>query len=257
MLSPIVIKRWRQVKLRSRWKLNELVDTLSPTPQKLQCPLCQYEGETSQFQVYQTRCLYRGGKLIRHQCPDCGVIFGTQRMLNLSAEELSQEYVKHYQCYNEGDSTESELETFTYLNPHKSGVYLNFGCGKWSKTITQLREQGYNIWGFEPYALEDGDPYLIRDWQKLKQMQFDGIMSNDVLEHLRYPDKILVEMAALLKPQGYMVHRTHCYEYSHEYTRFHLFFFTGKSLDLICEKVNLVYENTDRVDVKLFRKVSD
>lgn len=36
-----------------------------------------------------------------------------------------------------------------------------------------------------------------------------------------------------------MIHSTPCYQYLYEYTRFHLFFFTGKSLEIICNQLNL------------------
>ena len=36
-----------------------------------------------------------------------------------------------------------------------------------------------------------------------------------------------------------MAHATPCYEYLYEYTRFHLFFFAGKSKDLLLEKAGL------------------
>jgi SAM-dependent methyltransferase len=244
-----------QVKLRTRWLLNEIIDRLSPAPIQLQCPICEFTDSLSHFKTYSSRCIFRGGKLVRHQCPNCGVIFGTQRMLALSSEQLSQEYVEHYSCYDEGDSTESELRAFQYLQPTMEGMYLNFGCGKWSETVSKLRSQGYNIFGFEPYASETSNcEYIIKSFAELKKFKFDGIMSNDVLEHLRYPEQTLSSLASLLKEGGFMVHATPCYQYSHEYTRFHLFFFTGNSLDMICQKANITYQNTDRVDTKIFRK---
>jgi len=36
-------------------------------------------------------------------------------------------------------------------------------------------------------------------------------------------------MAEYLKPEGRMAHATPCFEYLYEYTRFHLFFFPGRS----------------------------
>lgn len=244
-----------QVKLRTRWLFNEIVDRLTPAPTDLQCPICEFTNNLSHFKTYSSRCIFRGGQLIRHQCPNCGVIFGTQRMLALSSEELEHEYREHYACYDEGDSTDSELRAFQYLQPTPEGIYLNFGCGKWSETVSQLRNQGYNVFGFEPYASESfRDDCIIQSFEELKKLKFDGIMSNDVLEHLRYPEQTLSFLASLLKDRGCMVHATPCYRYSHEYTRFHLFFFTGHSLNIICKKANITYQNTDRVDTKIFWK---
>ena len=67
-------------------------------------------------------------------------------------------------------------------------------------------------------------------------MKFDRIFSNDLIEHLRFPVEELRFMRGLLKEDGAMYHATGCYEYAFEYTRFHLFFFTGRSLRLLAEK---------------------
>lgn len=248
-----VIRKLGRIKIRTRWLVNEVVDSLNP-PVDLTCPICDLYDKADKFKTYETHCIFSGGKLLRHECPSCGVIFGTQRMLALSPEELDREYAEHYFCYDEGDSTESEIRTFHYLNPKPEGIYLNFGCGRWSKSIQYARENGYNLFGFEPYASPETSEYIINDVEYLKSMKFDGIISNDVLEHLRYPDKTLSFMSELIKDDGVMVHTTHCYNYACEYTRFHLFFFTGNSLKLICEKAGLSVEDTDRIDTKIFRK---
>lgn len=248
-----IIRKRRQINIASRWFLNEIIDDLNLS-KSLKCPICEFYSGRENFKPYVTRCIFGGGKLLRHECPGCGVIFGTQRMLALSPEALEQEYVEHYSCYNEGNSTESEIRTFDYLNPKPEGVYLNFGCGKWSKSIEYARENGYQLFGFEPYAKDEKSEYIINDVELLKSMKFDGIISNDVLEHLRYPDKTLSFMSSLLKDNGLMIHTTHCYNYACEYTRFHLFFFTGNSLKIIAQKAGLEVEDTDRIDTKIFRK---
>lgn len=248
-------KRMRQARIWTGWLFNEAIDRISPNPAILQCPICDYNAAFSQFKLYYSRCIFRGGRLVRYECPNCGAIFGTQRMLAMSADRLAREYSLHYSCYNEGDSTESELRTFRYLNPTPEGVYLNFGCGKWSKSVAQLRAQGYNIFGFEPHARGTvEEPFLLTRLEDFEAMKFDGIISNDVLEHLRHPEQILAFLSSLLKDEGVMAHSTHCYQYSHEFTRFHLFFFTGDSLSRICHKANLTYEDTDRADTKIFKK---
>lgn len=242
-------------KIRTRWLFNEIVDGLLPSPLYLTCPICEFSNDPSKFKVYHSYCIFNGGKLVRHECPECGVIFGTQRMLALTPEELGQEYIEHYSCYHEGDSTSSELKTFYYLNPKPEGIYLNFGCGEWSQTIEEARKEGYQLFGFDPYSANTNDEFIINDINVIKKMGFDGIMSNNVLEHIRYPDEVLSLMASLLKSENCaMVHTTPCYDYCYEYTRFHLYFFAGNSLEYICRKVNLRFENTDNKDTKIFYK---
>ena len=53
-------------------------------------------------------------------------------------------------------------------------------------------------------------------------------------------------MADLLKQGGCMVHGSGCYEYAFEYTRFHLTFFTGKSLDFLGRTLNMDIELGER-----------
>jgi hypothetical protein len=249
-----IVRKAKQLKIQARWSVNQILDKLSPAPVTLTCPICKFSGESDKFSPYRSRCVFGGGNLLRHECPECGMIFGTQRMLAMSDQELAQEYREHYSCHREGGATESEIRTFHYLNPNPEGIYLNYGCGKWAKTIQAIRAEGYNLMGYEPHAIPQSG-YVISNLEELKSMRFDGIISNDVLEHFRYPVEALKFMASLLKENGVMVHCTHCYWYSHEYTRFHLFFFTGRSLDLICQQAGLTYQNTDRPDTKIFTRV--
>lgn len=194
------------------------------------CPLCGHESVDQSFRKIRTHCAFGGGDLLRHVCPACAVIFGPDKMFGLTDAELSQEYEWHYKVYEEGDSTEQELRAFYALNPSRKGIYVNYGAGNWSRSVQQLRSEGWNVWAFEPHSSAamqaDG---LISSREQLTAMRFDGIFSNNVLEHLRYPEQELAKIATLLKPDGRMAHATPCYEYLFEYTRFHLFFFQGLS----------------------------
>ena len=50
-------------------------------------------------------------------------------------------------------------------------------------------------------------------------------------------------MKSLLKDgDSFLEHSTSCFEYRQEFTRFHLFFFTGDSLEYLCRKCGLVSE---------------
>lgn len=73
--------------------------------------------------------------------------------------------------------------------------------------------------------------------------QFDGIFSNNVLEHLSQPADDLRRMKGWLKPGATMAHATPCFEYLYEYTRFHLFFFPGRSRELLADQAGLRIDN--------------
>lgn len=233
-----------------KWSLVDFMSerNFSDGEQLRRCPLCGHESLDKNFRKMRAHCAFGGGDLLRHVCPVCAVIFGPDKMFRLTDAELSQEYEWHYKVYEEGDSTEQEVRAFHALHPSKTGVYLNYGAGNWSRSVQRLRSEGWNVWAFEPHSSAAMQAEgLITSREQLNAVSFDGIFSNNVLEHFRYPERELAKIAALLKPDGRMAHATPCYEYHYEYTRFHLFFFTGssrhtllsmaglKELDFICD----------------------
>jgi hypothetical protein len=206
------------------------------------CPLCGFEGRGMQFARVRSHCIFGGGDLLRYVCPECEVIYGPDKMFELTPAELSEDYEWHYQAYEEGDSTERELRAFFALKPEKGGKYLNYGAGNWSKSVQQLRSQGWDVYAYEPHISASkigSNEWLLRTSGQLYKMRFDGIFSNNVMEHFRYPVKELKNMMGLLREGGRMAHATPCFEYLYEYTRFHLFFFCGKSKDFLMEQAGL------------------
>ena len=208
------------------------------------CPLCEFESFDTDFEKFTSHCIFGGGLLVRNKCPACDVIFGDDKILQLSKSELSHDYEWHYKVYDEGDSTTQEIRAFYSLNPSKEKIYLNYGAGTWSNSIQQLRDQGWNVYGFEPHgSASKADSHLISDYAALESMRFDGIFSNNVLEHIRYPVAELVMLKKLLKAGGSMAHATPCYEYLYEFTRFHLFFYLGRSRNYLMGKAGLIMTN--------------
>lgn len=223
----------------------------------IKCPICDFKQNGSRFKQKISKCICNQEFLLRYECPNCGVIFGNHRMLNLSKEKLAQEYEDLYKSgYKECDSTDSELEAFYALNPQKDKdkIYLNYGSGAWSNSIEIAQNSGYNFVGFEPYSNKSDDPNIITDIEKLKQYKFDGIISHNLIEHLQNPIEVIAFLKTLLKNENsFMVHFTPCYDYVFEYSRFHLFFFTGSSLSVICKKTGLEYIDTDKKELKIFK----
>lgn len=232
-LSNQIAVKWEVVDFLKRYFPDEETSPLT-------CPLCGHIASNIAFKVYHSQCAFGGGKLTRHQCPECEVVFGDQKMLALSSEELSQDYEVHYRIYEEADSTDHEIKAFHMLDPKKEGVYLNYGAGAWSRSVQSLRSEGWNVYAYEPHDSAGANvEYLIKNKVQLSEMKFDGIFSNNVLEHFRYPIEDFSFMRTLLKPNGLMAHATPCYEYLYEFTRFHLYFFLGRSREVLAEKSNL------------------
>lgn len=209
-----------------------------------QCPLCEYKASEDNFLIFESHCRFGGGKLIRFQCPSCDLIFGADKIMKLTESELAEEYEWHYRVYSEGDSTENEIRAFQSLDPITSGIYLNYGAGQWSKSVQVLRNDGWNIYGYEPHAIPGKESqFIVSDRDKLSGMKFDGIYSNNLLEHLRNPVDELVFMRSLLNNGAMMSHATPCFEYLYEFTRFHLFFYLGNSREIIANKAGLKLVN--------------
>ena len=161
-------------------------------------------------------------------------------MLSLSAEELANEYEWHYRVFSEGDSTEQELRAFHALNPERDKKYVNWGSGAWSHSIEVLRADGWQVFGYEPHGSASGEgDAILRSLAELNALKPSGIYSNNVLEHLRHPIDELKTMSSLLPAGGMMSHATPCFEYRFEFTRFHLFFFLGRSRNFLADRAGL------------------
>ena len=80
--------------------------------------------------------------------------------------------------------TEEEIEAaFNALNPDKSKRYLYYGCVGHSDMIKKLRKNGYQVYGYEPYVLDNFVPYVMCGRDKIKDMRFDEIFDVKYLDN--------------------------------------------------------------------------
>ena len=225
--------------ISTKWELMHRMESLREPARELTCALCGHTEPAEAFAVFESACIFEGGEITRHQCPQCDVIFGSSLMLSLSAEALTREYEWHYRVFSEGDSTEQELRAFHALNPERDKRYVNWGSGAWSRSIEVLRADGWQVFGFEPHGSAGGEgDAILNSLDKLIALKPDGIYSNNVLEHLRHPVEELKTMSSLLPAGGMMSHATPCFEYRFEFTRF-LFFFLGRSREFLTDRAGL------------------
>jgi SAM-dependent methyltransferase len=223
--------------IEDKWKSIDLLEQKLGFAPLISCPLCGNRGLSNDYILHTSNCIFLGGVLHRHQCPNCDVIFGPGKMLNLDVERLSGEYISHYQIFSEGDSTESELKAFHLLSPKREGIYLNYGAGSWSQSVQILNDQGWNVHGYDPHV---GDLSMSADIPF--RYKYDGVFTNNVIEHFRDPIRELVGIRSLLKPGGLMSHCSPCFEYCYEFTRFHLFFFPGRSRQVLLDLSGFIEE---------------
>lgn len=232
--------------MKAHWRAIDLIEKVTGSDKPECCKLCGCEVGSEGFREVVSECMFLGGKLVRHVCPNCEVIFGPQKMFALDDEMLDLDYKNLYRVYSEGNSTESIIRTFHLLNPKKDGVYLDFGCGgEWSEAIQKLRNEGWNIYGFEPSATHSSE-HVFSTWAEVEARTFDGIFSHNVLEHLFDPAATTRKLGDLLSQGGSIVHATPCYDYKYEFTHFHVFFFTGKSPEVLAENAGMQITNRVR-----------
>ena len=86
---------------------------------------------------------------------------------------------------------------FIRCHRRKMEFYLNYGAGAWSNTIDIIRKDGFQIYGYEPYANGKNDGMLSKE--ELTKMKFDGIFSNNLIEHLQDPIRFFEDTKLLLK----------------------------------------------------------
>lgn len=191
------------------------------------CALCGYIGNN--YKIFSTICKYNNENLERYQCPNCDVIFGNDRMIGLTKAEMAREYAQviPHANVNTDLATKYELEFFNTIGIDKKKHYINWGAGIWSSAVKKLQNQGFNIIGYDPYCKNSNTV--------IEGRQFNVIMTHNVLEHFQNPVKEIINMKKYLAPGGLMVHATACYSYCYEWSRFHLFFFLGRSVDKLCQ----------------------
>ena len=223
--------------VRPRWEaINFLEECILPHYEP-KCILCRHSGKKEEFKIKEAQCIFGGGRLERYECPSCGCIFGPRKIVELLPVLLAQDYKDLYSVYSESDSSENEIRAFRMLSPKKNGIYLNYGSGAWSKSASVLQSEGYKVFTFDSFC--EGDHPNMLTLNEVKSRKFDGIYSNNVIEHFQDPVADFQFLRSLLKRGAAMSHSTACYEYLYEYTRFHTVFYTGNSVKYLGSKARL------------------
>ncbi len=234
---------------RGLWNGIDRLYARTPAASHARCLACDWSGATTDFGTRIDQCMFAGGRLERLECPRCTCVFGPLSVLDAEPEWISSDYRLLYADYSEADSTGQEIRCFEALNPSRSGLYLNWGAGAWSRSVEVLRARGYDVWGFEPNAEQTKDCVVSNRAEV--SARFDGVFSNNVLEHLTAPSTQFLDFHSVLKPGGRMAHATPCYEWSYAFTRFHVFFPLQNSIERLAERTG--FKVTSRIDEGEFR----
>lgn len=211
----------------------------------LVCIVCGHSDRREGYGLHVDRCAFGGGRLERYACPKCDCVFGPQKYLDLAEPFVGRDYKVLYSRYSEGDSTENEVRCFRSLAPEPGGLYLDWGAGGgWNRTLDVLRGEGWNILAHEPNA---GDAASGGEgvWDGVAR-PFDGLFSNNVIEHFRDPVAQFHRFHYLLKPGAKMAHASPCYDYCYAYTRFHSVFLIGRSPFVLAERTGFEVVGQER-----------
>jgi hypothetical protein len=223
------------------WQALDHVYEITLPTRQLRCIVCDHSDLRSGFSIRTAVCQFGGGQLERYECPRCDALFGPQKYLDLAEQFVVADYNFLYSRSAESDSTENERRAFRSLQPTPGSLHLNWGCGEWSQSIPQLRAEGFDVWGYEPSAPESAG-HIVK-WRGEISAQFDGIFSNNVIEHFRDPVAQFQDFKSLLKPNASMAHASPCYAYNYAFTRFHTLFLLGRSPHLLAERTGFRVES--------------
>lgn len=183
------------------------------------------------------------------------------RFLNLSQDEIKDDYEDLYSYYKEGNTNKYILHVLKSLEicQDKTKTYCDYACGEWNTVVPTLKSQGYNIIGYDKFV---GNQFKFT-LNNIDGMKFDILFNNNFIEHVIDPIKDIEEMISKINIGGYLILITGCFEYRIEFTHYHTFFFSDKSLEIIGKKLGFIpiitqkYEFPDKIrtTAKVFKKI--
>jgi len=151
------------------------------------CPLCRHPHWEAYFEDRWRS--YR-------RCQYCSLVYVPQRDW-LSAEEERAEYDRH-----ENDPRDPGYRRFLsrltgpLLKRLSSGQNgLDFGCGPGPALAAIMEENGHRMDLFDPFYYNERSV-----WHR----SYDFICATEVVEHLREPERVFVDLFQMLKPGGWL-----------------------------------------------------
>ena len=212
----------------------DALEALLPPDRPLPCPVCDRVTPRDRLEIRTDEDMFGGGRLERAVCPGCGCGFGPTKVTGAPSGLLSADYGLLYEDDQEGDGTRTERRAFDLLGHPPDRPVLNWGCGRWSRCIDELRAEGYDAWGYEPSA-SDGSPFVVSERGSISPV-FGGLFSNNVIEHMVRPVEEFRYLHSILRPGARMAHASPCHEWRYAASRYHVFFPLGDSPRVLAER---------------------
>jgi hypothetical protein len=217
----------------------DAVEAMLPPDRPLDCPVCDRVTPRDRLEIRTDEDMFGGGRLERYICPACGCGFGPSKVTAAPDALLSADYALLYEDYKEGDGTRTERRAFDLLAHPRDLPALNWGCGRWSRTIPNLRAEGYDVWGYDPSAgpagPAEGSDFVVSHRGSISPV-FGGAFSNNVIEHMVRPVEEFRFLHSILRPGGRMLHASPCHEWLYAQSRYHVFFPLGDAPRVLAER---------------------
>lgn len=209
------------------------------------CPLCGRQAPEPFFEDHQRAYL---------RCTQCRLVFVP------SADWLSPAEEKAVYDRHRNDPDDAGYRSFLSrlgapllekLPPKQKG--LDFGCGPGPALARMLTEHGHQVSLY--------DPFYFRD-RAVLTAAYDFITATEVVEHLRHPGRVFVDLFGMLRPGGWLGVMTklvidreafRSWHYIRDPT--HISFFSRDTFEYIALRFNAAVEFVGR-DVVLLHKRS-
>ena len=168
-------------------------------------------------------------------------------------------HLNAYSYYKEGNNSKYILHIIQKLNLGFDKTYLDYACGETTHTLDILNLHNYNVYGYDAYV-NNIHPKFLKTLNI--DTKFDVVYSSNFIEHVIHPFEDLKKLINLLTINGKLVMMSACWEYFYEVTHYHTYFFLGKSVQYLCNELNIkeiysekiIFEDGEFTTVKVFEK---
>ena len=203
------------------------------------CPLCGDAHAHRSIDGPDTRKYF--------QCPACSLIY-VDPSCYPSAEQERSRYLLHNNSPDDPGYTSFLSQAITparaFINSRMK--CLDYGCGPMPTLSGMLKEEGIECDNYDPFFFPHG----------MNAERYDAIFSTECFEHFFCPGIEIPRLLTVLKPGGYLVIMTACWDTTHDFSTWtyarditHVSFYHRDTLRWIARhyQLDIVYDDHARV----------
>lgn len=116
--------------------------------------------------------------------------------------KLSQKSVKFSEGVNRVRKYAAPLLTHLKTRSPENPSLLDYGAGAgtWSKIALEL---GFDVTTYEPHAMRSDESFdVLTDWKDVVAKNYDVIICNQVMEHVKFPNEVASRFQAVAKAKS-------------------------------------------------------